>query len=104
MARLHMNLWDFYELTPIEVDYALKAYNQSLEDLARVDWERTRLSIYFNYLLTPSRKRKLSYESFKRSYIKLSFDDNNEEETNVIDDESFAKIQNIFQNLKGNQK
>lgn len=101
MALLQMPLSDFWDYTPREIDYALQAYhNQKLEE-SKTDWERTRTSIYYSYLLVPSKKRKVSYEQFKRNYLKLSWDDEGKENTEVIDDEAFASIHEHFKKLKG---
>lgn len=104
MAQLNMKFWDFYDLTPIEIDYALKAHIKEIEDQVKLSWEQTRTQIYYNYLLTPSRKRKVSYSTFKKDYLKFNFDDDDKGEKDIIDDATFETIQEIFKNkTKGTQ-
>ncbi len=104
VAYLHMPLRDFWDSTPIEIDYALKAYYESKAQEAQLTWEQTRTQIYFNYLMTPSHKRKVSYSSFKKEFLPFGFDIENEEPKQVITDEDFAAMQNfINKKLKGPQ-
>lgn len=103
MAQLHMTLWEFYELTPIEVNFALQAHAKDVESQVILSWEQTRTQIYYNYLLTPSKKRKVSYHIFKKDYLKFSFDEN-EKPKEAMDDVTFNMIQDIFKKkTKGTQ-
>ena len=96
-----MTLWDFYTYTPIDIDYALKAYYEKKNEEAKLQWEIARTQCYYEYLYVPSKRRKVSYETFKRDYLKLSFDDEIKVKSEVIDDEQFAMIQNIMNIKKG---
>jgi hypothetical protein len=101
LAILHIPLREFYDYTPIEITYAFDAYYENkLEDI-KVSWEQTRMQIYFSYLYVPSKKRKVSYESFKKEFLPLSFDDDVKEKENQIDDEAFATIMTMFENIQG---
>jgi hypothetical protein len=94
MAYLHMKVWDFWEHTPIEIDYALKSYyEQRFEDI-KTDWERTRTDIYYQYLFTPTKKRKVTYSEFKKEYLRFGFDE--EKQIDVMNDETFEAIDKIF--------
>jgi len=95
MVNLHIPLCDFWDYTPIEIDNALKIYTENKIDEIKLSWEQTRIQIYFTYLLTPSKRRKASYETFKKDYISLGFD-KKESTTEIIDDEQFASINNFF--------
>lgn len=101
MANLHMTLWDFYTYTPLDVDFALKAYFEKEKEDIKLQWEIARTHIYYEYLFVPTKKRKVSYETFKRDYLKLVFDEEKESQTEVIDDEQFAMIQNIMKQKMG---
>lgn len=90
-----MSLSDFWDYTPIEIDYALKAYTENKIEEARLSWEQTRIHIYFHYLLTSSKRRKVSYETFKKDYIALNFD-KKEITTDVLNDEQFESIDKFF--------
>lgn len=101
MANLHMTLWDFYTYTPLDVDFALKAYFEKEKEDIKLQWEIARTHIYYEYLFVPTKKRKVSYETFKRDYLKLAFDEEKESQTEAIDDEQFAMIQNIMKQKMG---
>jgi hypothetical protein len=104
MARLHMSLWEFYECTPIEINYALNAHFDIVKENAQLTWEQTRTTIYYMYLLSPSKKKKVSYDIFKNEYLHLSFDDEINNKKPAMSDEDFEQIQNFFKKLtKGNQ-
>jgi len=93
MAYLHMSIWDFLDHTPIEIDYALKAYFERVNSQNELQWEIARTQTYFEYLFVPSRKRKVSYNSFKHEFFKLNFDD--KEEKDYVTEEQFDMIQKI---------
>jgi len=100
MAIMHITIWEFYDLTPIEVDYVIKAYIEIIESQTQLSWEQVRTQIYYNYLLTPSKKRKVSYQIFKKDYLPFSFDkDEKRSEENIIDDEAFDSIQDYFKKI-----
>ena len=105
LAYLNMNLWDFYDYTPLEIDYALKAYHEKELGDIKLQWEIARTQIYYNYLLTPSRKHKVSYESFKRNYLKFGFDTdiNANEMTEEEYEQTVEVVQNIINKNKGAQ-
>lgn len=97
LAYLHIPLREFYEYTPIEIDYALTVYYENKEQELKLSWEQTRTQIYYTYLFAPSQKRKVSYSTFKKEYLPLNFDNDNEsKETPVIDDVTFGAIQDFF--------
>ena len=66
---------EFLYSTQIEIDYALKAYNNIQEESDKAEWERTRTQVYYMYLLTPSKKKKATYQQFKKDYLHLNYDD-----------------------------
>jgi len=104
MATLHISLWDFYDYTPIEIDYALKSYFEIVEEQNKISWEQTRLQIYYDYLLTPSKKRKVTYNTFKKDYLRFGFDNEVYNNETIIDDDAFSVIQDYFNKIKGTQK
>jgi hypothetical protein len=101
MAHLHLSLWEFYECSPIEIHYVLKSFYDHENLKNNLDWERTRTHIYFEYLFVPSRKRKVTYNTFKRDYLKLGFDSEVENKEPIIDDEQFGIIDNYFKEIEG---
>jgi hypothetical protein len=96
-----MTLLDFYTYAPIEIDYVLKAYFEKVENENIGEWERVRTQIYYSYLFVPTKRRKVTYETFKRDYLKFSFDDKDKKNEEVIDDEQFAMIQKIMKEKTG---
>lgn len=102
LSYLHIPFYEFWDYTPIEIDYALKAYYQAKSDDDAADWERTRTSIYFSYLFVPSKRTKVTYETFRRDYLPFSTDVHEPEV--VINDEQFSDIQDYFKNLTGANK
>jgi len=104
MAYLHIPLSDFWDYSPLEIDWALKAHFNQLEMNSRLSWEQTRTQIYYSYLLTPSRKRKVSYNTFKADYLPLGFDKEEKEvDKEPITDEQFDSMHNYFKNEEGTQ-
>lgn len=101
MTYFRMSLWDFYSYTPIEIDYALKAYFEEKALIHKEEWERTRVGIYFNYLFTPTKRRKVTYNTFCKDYLKLNYDDDQDLEKHEISDEEFKNIQDYFKTLPG---
>lgn len=100
MVLLQMPLYEFWDYTPIEIDYALKAHKENEDRKNQIEWERTRTHVYYEYIFTQTRRRKVSYNTFKKDYFKLWFDEENKIKE-VIDDETFASINDYFKNLKG---
>lgn len=96
LACLHLPLKEFLDYTPIEVDFALKAYFENKDLEIRISWEQLRTQIYFSYLFTPSNKRKVSYSTFKKEFLPFSFDQDDKESKPVLDDEAIDAIQNFF--------
>lgn len=96
-----MTLWDFYSYTPAEIDFVFKAFNEKEKEEIKLKWEIARTHIYYEYLFVPSRKRKVSYETFKREYLKLAFDEDKNSNKEVMDDEEFDMIQNIMKEKTG---
>lgn len=64
-----------------------------------ITWEQVRTKIYFDYLFVPSKRTKVSYETFRRDYLPFSTD--TFEPVQVIDDEQFADIQDYFKKIQG---
>lgn len=105
MAYIYMPLNVFWNSTPIEIDLALKAYYEAKIETEKAQWERTRTQIYFNYIFTPSSKRKVSYNTFKRDFLPFKFDELDKDKEPMIDDEAFANIQDFFKKkTEGSQK
>lgn len=95
-----MTLWEFYDLTPIEVDYILLAYNKRIEEETKLSWEQVRTSVYYNYLMTPSSKQKVSYDHFKREYLRFPFDET-KSDTIALTDNDINDIQDFFKRIRG---
>lgn len=102
MAYLHMTVWDFLDHTPIEIDYALKAYYEHISMQNNVAWEIARTQTYFQYLYVPSRKRKVSYNNFKKEYFNLEFDKN--EETQPLTEEQILSMQKLIKEKTGKRE
>jgi len=100
MALLHMSIFDFLAHTPVEIDYALKAYYDYEVEKSKTDWERFRTLIYYTYMFTPSSRRKVTYDVFKKDYLSFGFDEK-KEPAEVITDEKFMQIMDVMQKLKG---
>jgi len=99
LAFLHIPLREFYDYTPIEIDYAFKAYVDQQENSVKLSWEQTRTQIYFGYLYAPSRKRKVTYNQFKKDFLPFSFDEEENVESLALDDEQFALMDNFIENM-----
>lgn len=92
-----MPMEEFLYSTPIEIDYALKAYRDIREENDKAEWERTRTQVYYMYLLTPSKKKKVTYHQFKKDYLHLNYDDKlKESDEPIIDDATFERMQSYF--------
>ena len=96
MAYLHIPLSDFWNYTPLEIDFAFKAYHEKALIDIKTNWERTRIQVYYAYLLTASKKRKVNYRQFKREYLPFAFDE--EEPIEAMSDETFDSINDFFNN------
>jgi hypothetical protein len=96
LAYLHLPLEEFNNYTPIEIDYALKAYYENKEEENKLSWEQLRIQTYFNYLLTPSQKPKVSFITFKNDYMPFSFDKDIDDKTSIIDDKMFEEMENLI--------
>ena len=97
-----MSLNEFYDYTPVEIDYAFRFYYENEDQKSKIIWEQTRLKIYYSYLFSPSQKRKVTYITFKRDYLPFSFDEKDKEDKEVIDDNTFSAIQDFFkQKIEG---
>lgn len=94
LVYLHIPLYEFYDYTPKEIDIALSIYFEQEQVKNQNEWERTRLQIYYNYLLTPSRKRKVTYSSFKNELLPFTFD--KKVERDVMSDDTFKEIISLF--------
>ena len=98
MALLHIPLYDFWDYTPLEIDYAFKYYSEKISIDSQIDWERTRLNIYYSYLYVPSKKQKVNYEQFKKDFLPFNFD--KPKEIIPMSDETFDYIATYFDNSK----
>ena len=94
-------MWDFLSYTPIEIHYALQAFYEHEMEQSKGEWERFRTLIYYSYLFVPSKKRKVTYDTFKRDYLKFQFDEESKEPSEVITHEQFMKMQEVIKKLKG---
>lgn len=101
MAILHMSLSEFNDYTPAEIDYALKAHSEIITSQNNLSWEQVRLQIYYSYLLTPGKKRKVTYKTFKREYLPFDFDQDKKEDDYVLTNEDIDVMQNFFKKPKG---
>jgi len=100
MVLLQIPLSEFWDYTPIEIGYALKAYRDKEAEFSKNEWERTRTHVYYEYLFVQTRRRKVSYNTFKKDYLKLWFDEERKVKE-VMDDNTFAEIHDYFKKLKG---
>ena len=94
MSTIHIPLCDFYDYTPVEIDWALQPYYEMKSSESKTNWERTRVLIYYQYLYTPSKKNKVSYNQFKNEFLPFSFDAL--EKPDVMNDETIETIQGIL--------
>lgn len=95
-----MTLWDFYDLTPVEVDYIIKAYSTRVEEETKLSWEQVRTQIYYNYILTPSKKSKVTYDHFKKEYLRFPFDEIKQSDAPVLTENDINFIQDFFKRAK----
>jgi hypothetical protein len=88
----------FWDLTPIELDYAFKAYVEELEYKERLSWEQVRVNAYYRYLMTPKEKSKhiLTLEQFKKRVFPLNFDKPN----NEADEIDLDQIASVFNQIE----
>lgn len=84
MANLHIPLYEFWEYTPAEIDVAFRALNEAKFQEIKLSWEQVRIQIYYSYLLTPTKKTKVKYETFKRDYLPLFFDEKKDYSDNPL--------------------
>lgn len=104
VAYLHIPFTCFWDMSPIEVDFALTSYFKQVESDNHISWEQTRTSIYFAYLFTPSRRRKVSYNTFKKDFLPFHFDSDEDQEPKVvIDDDAFATMHEFMKQREGTQ-
>ena len=93
MAHLHIPLCDFYDYTPVEIDWALQAHYETKFNEIKLSWEQIRLSSYYRYLMAPSKKNKVSYNLFKKEHMPFAFD---ELENPAMNEETIEAIQDIL--------
>ena len=75
LALLHIPTSVFLDSSPIEIDYAFKAFYESKNSDVQTQWEQVRTQIYFSYMFTPSSTEKVSYDTFRRDYLPFNFDE-----------------------------
>lgn len=69
---------EFLQWTPKEIQKATEVWAEDRALEIREDYERTRLSVYYSYLLTPTYSKgavKKTYDEFRKEFFKLPWDE-----------------------------
>lgn len=88
VSRLHITAQEFYNLTPIEFDYALQDFEElhreSLLQPIKAIYDSARMQAFYMYKLTPNLKK---YPKSPKELWKLSWDEEDApEEVQSIED------------------
>lgn len=59
MSRLHISVSDFYQMTPIEFQYALNDFNGIEEEKRKIVFESMRLQTMHIHNINPNTKNKM---------------------------------------------
>lgn len=96
MATLHISANDFWNTTPSELYYALKAYSTSKIDDVKMQWEQMRTQTFYLIDIQIDKKYKMSYEKFKRQYMPFNWDEKSEQ---IIDTPDWGNVEQKISSL-----